>query len=114
MAAICASLRFRSHHSRFNREFDDSFEFEREDAFVGHGSALNAGSLCSIARRVERRKADVRSDELSGGAGPILLGREDFSRISGYWPSPTGCHRKAVPGPGASLTQALSQRQSRW
>ena len=27
------------------------------------------------------QRADMGSDELSGGAGPIRLGREDFSRI---------------------------------
>jgi hypothetical protein len=51
-------------------------------------------SAASIARRVERRKADMGSDELSGGAGPVRLGRADFSRIRPFGHHPPAVNRQ--------------------
>jgi hypothetical protein len=38
-------------------------------------------SAASMTPRQDVGKAEMRSDELGGGAGPVRLGRADFSRI---------------------------------
>jgi hypothetical protein len=58
--------------------------------------------------------ADKQADERGGVTGSIRLGKVVFSLIRLFGQHPPAVIAKPVPGPGVSLTRALSRRESRW
>jgi hypothetical protein len=70
-------------------------------------------SAASMTPGQDEGKAEIGSDELSGGAWPIRLGKEDFSRIRLFGHHPSANPAKGIFAPNACRSAGALSRRTR-